>query len=132
MVLFKVKSVRTWNVNADNFDETVRFYRDLLGGTEGPTRMNGETPTTFVDLGGLVLGVSDAAKGGRAGNPHHMVEIEWPGELTDVTQELEAKGFKVEGSRQQPDSRDYSLTLIDPAGNRIELSTSGRTAMSPR
>ena len=130
--MFKVTSVRSWNLNAENFDDTVSFYRELLGGAEGPTRMSGDAPTTFVDVGGLVLGVSDAAKGGRAGNPHHMFEIEWPGELADVTKGLEAKGFKVEGSRQVPDSRDFSLTLVDPAGNRIELSTSGRTAMSPR
>ena len=130
--MFKVRAVRSWNLNADNFEETMMFYRDLLGGVEGPTRMTGEAPTSFVDVGGLVLGISDAAKGGRAGNPHHLFEIEWPGELQDVTRELEARGFKVEASRQVPDSRDFSLTLVDPAGNRIELSTSGRTAMSPR
>jgi predicted enzyme related to lactoylglutathione lyase len=130
--VFKVKAVRSWNLNADNYDRTLAFYRDLLGGVEGPTRMTGDAPTSFVDVGGLVMGISDAAKGGRPGNPHHMFEIEWPGPLADVTRELEAKGFKVEGSRQVPDSRDFSLTLIDPAGNRVELSTNGRTAMSPR
>jgi predicted enzyme related to lactoylglutathione lyase len=130
--VFKVKAVRSWNLNADNYDETLTFYRDLLGGVAGPTRMTGEAPTSFVDVGGLVMGISDAAKGGRAGNPHHMFEIEWPGPLSDVTRELEAKGLKVEASRQVPDSRDFSLTLIDPAGNRVELSTNGRTAMSPR
>lgn len=130
--MFKVKAVRSWQMNADNFDDMVSFYRDLLGGTEGPTRMTGEAPVTFVDVGGLVLGICDEAKGGRAGNPHHMFEIEWPGPLEDVTKELESRGFKVEGARQVPDSRDYSLALIDPAGNRVELSTSGRTAMSPR
>ncbi len=130
--MFTVKAVRTWQINADNFDETVSFYRDLLGGTEGPTRLAGEAPVTNVAVGGVVLGICDQAKGGRPGNPHHMLEIEWAGELEHVVKELEAKGIHVEASRQQPDSRDYSLTLIDPAGNRIELSTSGRTAMSPR
>jgi len=130
--VFKVKAVRSWQMNADNFDETVKFYRDLLGGSEGPTRMAGDAPLTFVDVGGLVLGICDEENGGRDGNPHHMFEIEWPGPLDEVTKELEAKGFKVEGARQVPDSREYSLTLIDPTGNRVELSTSGRTAMSPR
>ncbi len=130
--MFKVKAVRSWNLNAGNFDDTVTFYRDLLGGTEGPSRLAGDAPLTFVDVGGLVLGICDEDKGGRPGNPHHMFEIEWAGPLEEVTKELEAKGFKVESSRQVPDSRDYSLALIDPAGNRVELSTSGRTAMSPR
>src|SRR5687768_8012934 len=130
--MFKVKAVRTWQINAENFDETVKFYRDLLGGTEGPTRMAGDAPLTHVDVGGVVIGICDQDKGGRPGNPHHMLEIEWAGELDDLIRDLEARGIRVESSRQQPDSRDYSLTLIDPAGNRIELSTSGRTAMSPR
>jgi len=130
--LFKVKAVRTWQINADNFDETVSFYRDVLGGTEGPTRLAGEAPVTHVDVGGVAIGICDQAKGGRPGNPHHMLEIEWAGDLEQVTKELEGRGIRVESSRQQPDGRDYSLTLIDPTGNRIELSTSGRTAMTPR
>ena len=44
--MFKVKAVRSWQMNADNFDETVKFYRDLLGGSEGPTRMAGDAPLT--------------------------------------------------------------------------------------
>src|SRR6266581_3457155 len=107
--VFKVKGVRSWGINADNFDETVKFYRDLLGAEEGPTRVVGSAPVTHVDVGGLVVGICDAAQGGRAGNPHHMFEIEWPGPMEDITRELEGKGFEILGSRQDPSSRDYSL-----------------------
>lgn len=130
--MFKLKGVRSWGINAENFEETVRFYRDLLGASEGPTRTIGGATVTHVDAGGVVVGIADGATGGRPGNPHHMFEIEWPGPIAEVTAELERRGYEVLGSRQEPESRDYSLTLMDPSGNRIELSTSGRTQMSPR
>ena len=28
---YKVNGVRSWNINAEDFESTARFYRDVLG-----------------------------------------------------------------------------------------------------
>lgn len=121
--MFKVKSIRSWNVNADSLDAMVGFYRDLLGGDEGRTANIGGVNVAHVRLGGLTLGLFDASEGARPGVPHHTFDVEWPGEADVVTKQIEDLGFKVGGMRTHRDSGGYSLYLNDPSGNQIELST---------
>jgi predicted enzyme related to lactoylglutathione lyase len=121
--VLKVKGIRSWNINADDLDDTVAFYRDLLGGDQGATRtVNGAT-VAHVKLGPLTVGVFDASEGPRPGVPHHTLDLEWPGDADAVTKELETRGIHVHGMRPHQNTGGYSLYVDDPAGNRLELST---------
>jgi predicted enzyme related to lactoylglutathione lyase len=121
--MFKVKGVRSWNINGDNLDEMVKFYRDFVGGTEGRTATIGGVTVAHIDLGGLTLGIFDASEGPRPGVPHHTFDVEWPGESDAVIKQLESQGFKVLNMRPHRDTGGYSLYFDDPSGNRVELST---------
>ena len=67
--MFKVKSIRSWNVNADSLDEMVRFYRDFVGGEDGRNATIGGVTVAHVKLGDLTLGMFDASEGPRPGVP---------------------------------------------------------------
>ena len=121
--MFKVRGFRSWNINADNLDEMVSFYRDFVGGAEGRNMTIGGVTVAHVDLGGVTLGMFDASEGPRPGVPHHTLDVEWPGDVESVTKQLEAKGIKVEAMRPHRDGPGYSLYFTDPSGNRVELST---------
>jgi predicted enzyme related to lactoylglutathione lyase len=121
--MFKVKSMRSWNVNADNLDEMVRFYRDIVGGEEGRTVTIGGVTVAHVQMGNITLGLFDASEGPRPGVPHHTFDIEWPGDAETVQKQLEAQGVTVDGMRVHRDGPGYSLYFNDPSGNRVELST---------
>jgi predicted enzyme related to lactoylglutathione lyase len=121
--MFKVKGIRSWNVNAENQDAMVAFYRDFLGGAEGRTaNINGVT-VAHVGLGDLTLGIFDASEGPRPGVPHHTLDVEWPGDMETVTKQLAAQGIEVAATRVHREDDGYSLYFDDPAGNRIELAT---------
>jgi len=121
--VFKVNGIRSWNINADSLDATVKFYRDLLGAPEGRTATINGVTVAHVDLGNLTLGIFDASEGPRPGVPHHTLNIAWPGEMDDVVKQLESQGIKVDGTRVHREDSGYSIYLDDPAGNRIELAT---------
>jgi predicted enzyme related to lactoylglutathione lyase len=121
--MFKVKSLRSWNFNAENLDETVRFYRDFVGGEEGRTATIGGVTVAHVNAGNVTLGLFDASEGPRPGVPHHTFDVEWPGDAETVTKQLEAKGITVDQIRKHRDGPGYSLYFDDPSGNRVELST---------
>ena len=121
--MFKVKGIRSWNINANNLDEMVKFYRDFVGGQEGRTATIGGVTVAHVNLGDLTLGMFDASEGPRPGVPHHTLDIEWPGEADAVMKDLESQGIKVEAMRVHRENEGYSLYFDDPSGNRVELST---------
>lgn len=121
--MFKVKGIRSWNINADSLDEMVKFYCDFVGGAQGRDATIGGVTVAHVNLGPLTLGLFDASEGPRPGVPHHTFEIEWPGDAEAVTRRLEASGIKVEGVRHHREDSGYSLYFNDPSGNRIELAT---------
>ncbi|MEA2641621.1 MAG: Glyoxalase/Bleomycin resistance protein/Dioxygenase superfamily [Chloroflexota bacterium] len=121
--MFEVKGIRSWNVNAERLDETVRFYRDIVGGEEGRTATIGGVTVAHIKLGNLTLGLFDASEGPRPGVPHHTFDIAWPGESDEVIKKLEAQGVKVDGTRLHRDGPGYSIYFDDPSGNRVELST---------
>jgi predicted enzyme related to lactoylglutathione lyase len=121
--MFKVTGFRSWNFNAENLDEMVKFYRDFAGGTQGGDMTIGGVTVKHVDLGGVTLGMFDASEGPRPGVPHHTLDVEWPGDHETVTKQLEAQGIKVEAIRIHRGGPGYSLYFTDPGGNRVELST---------
>ena len=56
------------------------------------------------------------------GVPHHTFDIEGPGDPKELIKELEAKGIKVDDLRLHGEGPGYSVYVIDPSGNRLELS----------
>ena len=120
------KTVRSWNFDAPDFDETVAFYRDKLGATVRTEHQVRGVDVVRLDLGGFNIGVFDASKGANGGVPHHTIDIDGPDDPEKLKRELESKGLAVEGPRMHREPGGYSLYVDDPAGNRLELSRSGR------
>ena len=121
--MLKIKGIRSWNLNADNRDETVKFYCDVLGAEVSDTMTINGAMVSHLRLAGLTLGVFDASEGPRPGVPHHTFDIEGPEDPQAAARELEAKGIKVEMIRPHHDGKGYSIYFDDPSGNHIELST---------
>ena len=119
--MVKARTLRSWNINATNLEESVRFYRDLLGADEGNRHQVGGVDVVRLKLGVFGIGLFDASGGERPGVPHHTISIDGP---EDLKRELEGKGLTVDNIRPHRDS-GYSLYVNDPSGNRIELSVDG-------
>ena len=121
--MLNVKGFRSWNLNAEDLTETVRFYRDLLGAEESMSQTVGGAAVVRLRLGEASIGLFDASAGPRPGVPHHTFDVQGPDDPDELTREIEAKGFKVNGLRRHANGRSYSVYLDDPSGNHIELST---------
>ena len=120
---YKVTGLRSWNINAEDFASTVRFYQDILGAEEGMRHQVAGANVVRLKLGSTGLGLFDAKDGPRSGVPHHTFDFEGPREPDVMVKELEAKGIKVENVRMHGNGPGYSVYVYDPCGNRNELST---------
>ena len=120
----KVLRFRAWNLNAGDFQDTVKFYRDILGADEKMIHQVAGVDVSRMGLADMGLGIFDASGGERPGVPHHTFDIEAPEDSQALVQELEGKGIKVEGVRIHQEDKGYSVYVNDPAGNRLELSAS--------
>ncbi len=121
----KLAQFRSWNFNAEDLDKTVSFYQDVLGATVRKKHVVAGVDVVRLNLGGIVLGVFDASKDRHPRVPHHTFEIDGsPGEPEDFVKEIEARGAKVSEIRRHGEGNGYSVYVIDPSGNRLELSTS--------
>lgn len=121
--MLNVSGLRSWNLNADNLEEMVRFYCQVLGAEEVGRHSVGGVEVARLRLGNLGLGLFDASQGARPGVPHHTVEFQgWPDSASAI-KELESNGIRVEDVRLHGEGPGYSLYVTDPSGNRIELST---------
>jgi predicted enzyme related to lactoylglutathione lyase len=120
--MFRVTGLRSWNFNADRFEETTRFYSDQLGMAERSTQTIGGAAVVRLRLGETGLGFFDSSQGPRPNVPHHTFTFEGPEEPEAAVRELEAVGIKVEQVRPHQGGKGYSLYVLDPNGNRIELS----------
>ena len=120
--MVKISRLRSWNTNADNLEEMVTFYREALGATVDRVHTIGGAQVARLSLGDTGIGLFDASGGPRPGIPHHTFEIDGQGGQEALVRELEAKGIKVDNTRQHGDGPGYSVYINDPSGNRIELS----------
>ncbi|MGH8055942.1 MAG: VOC family protein [Candidatus Entotheonellia bacterium] len=120
---YKLTGLRSWNVNAEEFEAMVRFYRDGLGAAETTRHQVAGANVVRLKLGSTGLGLFDAKDGPRPGVPHHTFDFEGPRNPEDMVKELEAKGIKVDNIRMHGNGPGYSVYVYDPCGNRIELST---------
>ena len=119
--MVKAKTLRSWNLNADNLEESVKFYRDLLGADESNRHQVQGADVVRLKLGDFGIGLFDASGGARPGVPHHTISVDGPDDPEELKRELEAKGLPVDHIRPHNDG-GYSLYVDDPSGNRIELS----------
>jgi predicted enzyme related to lactoylglutathione lyase len=119
----KAKTVRSWNLNADNLEESVKFYSELLGAEVRVRHQVQNVDVARLKIGDFSIGLFDASGGERPGVPHHTVGIDGPDDPEELKREIEAKGIEVTQIRPHRDGQaGYSLYVNDPSGNRLELS----------
>jgi predicted enzyme related to lactoylglutathione lyase len=120
--MFKITGLRSWNLNADNIEAMVSFYRDKLGISESGQQTIGGAQVIRLKAGPQGVGLFDSSQGPRPGIPHHTFTCQGPADPKDMTQELEARGIVVDAIRQDREGAGYSVYVVDPSGNRLELS----------
>jgi len=118
----KVLRLRSWNFHADNLDAMTRFYQNALGAELRAEQTIAGVKVARLRAGETGLGLFDASAKHAGGVPHHTFEIEGPGDPQQLIKELETKGIKTDGMRLHGNGPGYSVYVIDPCGNRLELS----------
>jgi predicted enzyme related to lactoylglutathione lyase len=120
-MVFKITGARSWNLNAEELDAMIRFYRDGLGAEESGRQTIGGANVVRLRLGEFGVGLFDAAAGPRPGVPHHTFSCIGPADPEEMRKELAARGIQIDTVRRQGESPEYSVYVIDPGGNRLEL-----------
>jgi uncharacterized glyoxalase superfamily protein PhnB len=126
--MFEIKSIRTFAMSAKDIDKSVQFYTKIVGGkvvkTVEPNEEQlkaGQVKEVDVKLGNFEVHIFDAAKGPRAADPHHTLNIPWQ-EQAQALKMLQEAGAMVEKIRPHRGTDNYSINVFDPDGNRWELS----------
>lgn len=116
--------------------ETIRaFYADALGGESGPLY---ENPTTgfrsyFISIGdGPRLELMhrpglEPSRSGAAGFAHMAVALDSRSAVDDAVARLRQRGVPVESAPRITGDGYYEAVILDPEGNRVEL-TCGRAS----
>ena len=118
----KVLRMRSWNFHADKLGEMTRFYHDALGAELRTQHTVAGVKVNRLRAGETGLGLFDASEKRITQVPHHTFDIEGPTDPQELIKELEAKGIKVDDLRLHGEGPGYSVYVIDPSGNRLELS----------
>ena len=118
----KVLRMRSWNFHAENLDQMTRFYQDALGADLRTQHTVAGVKVNRLRAGETGLGLFDASEKRAPQVPHHTFDIEGPDDANELIKELEAKGIKVAEMRVHGEGPGYSVYVIDPSGNRLELS----------
>ena len=118
--MFRITGLRSWNLNADDLNESVSFYA-ALGAVESGRQTIGGANVVRLKAGAQGIGLFDGADGPRPGIPHHTFNCEGPADPADLTRELEGIGITVDSVRLDREGPNYSVYVNDPSGNRIEL-----------
>ena len=119
--MFEISGLRSWNLNADDFEAMVDFYRDKLGIQESGRQTIAGAEVVRLRAGSQGIGLFDASGGPRPGIPHHTFNCSGPSDPDELTKEIESRGIAVESVRQGREGSGYSVYILDPCGNRIEL-----------
>jgi len=126
--MFDIKSLRTLAMSASDLERAERFYTNVLRGEVvrrvTPTEEQlgaGQVRELDVRLGNFEIHLFDASRGPRAVDPHHTLNIPWQ-EREDALEALRAAGTNIEKIREHRDGVGYSINVLDPDGNRWELS----------
>ena len=119
--MFKILGMRSWNLNADNLDAMVGFYRDKLGGQESGRQTIAGADVVRLRFGEQGIGLFDASEGLRPGIPHHTFNCEGPADPEEMKREFAERGIAVESVRLEHNGQGYSVYISDPCGNKLEL-----------
>ena len=126
--MFEIKGLRTFAMSAKDLAKAEEFYTKTLGGqvvrrvTPTPDQLNaGQVKEVDVRLGNFEVHLFDAAKGPRAVDPHHTLNIPWQAQ-DEALKSLRDIGANIEKVRPHRDGANYSINVFDPDGNRWELS----------
>ena len=118
----KVLRLRSWNFHTEHLDQVKQFYQQALGADVTAEQTIAGVKVFRLRAGDTGLGLFDAAEKHAPGVPHHTFDIEGPSDAQELINELEAKGIKTDGMRLHGQGPGYSVYIVDPSGNRIELS----------
>jgi catechol 2,3-dioxygenase-like lactoylglutathione lyase family enzyme len=121
--MFRITGLRSWNLNADDLNESVSFYA-ALGAVESGRQTIGGANVVRLKAGAQGIGLFDGADGPRPGIPHHTFNCEGPADPDALSQELAEIGITVDSVRREREGPNYSVYVSDPSGNRIELAVS--------
>ncbi len=118
----KALRMRSWNFHAENLTEMARFYQAVLGAEVSAEQTIAGVKVLRLRAGETGLGLFDAAEKRAPGVPHHTFDIEGPNNPQELIKDLESRGVKTDGMRLHGKGPGYSVYVVDPAGNRVELS----------
>jgi predicted enzyme related to lactoylglutathione lyase len=118
----KVLRLRSWNFHAEHLDQMAQFYQKVLGAEITAEQTIAGVKVLRLRAGETGFGLFDAGQKCAPGVPHHTFDIEGPSDAHDLIKELEAKGIKTDGMRLHGQGPGYSVYVVDPSGNRLELS----------
>jgi catechol 2,3-dioxygenase-like lactoylglutathione lyase family enzyme len=126
--MFDIKGLRTLAMSARDLDKAERFYTSVLGG-EVVRRVTpdeeqlaaGQVREVDIRLCNFEVHLFDASKGPRAVDPHHTLNIPWQ-ERDTALAALRQADAHIEKVRVHRDGIGYSINVLDPDGNRWELS----------
>ena len=118
----KVLRMRSWNFHAENLDQMAKFYQQALGAEITAQQTIAGVKVFRLRAGETGLGLFEASDKHAPGVPHHTFDIEGPSKPQELIKELENKGLRSDGMRLHGDGPGYSVYVIDPSGNRLELS----------
>ena len=126
--MLDVKSLRTFAMSAKDLNKAEMFYTRVLGGAvirrvdPGEDELkSGRVREVDVRLGNFEVHIFDASKGPRPVDPHHTLNIPWQ-EKEKALAELKRRGGEIEKVRDHAGGEGYSINVLDPDGNRWELS----------
>jgi predicted enzyme related to lactoylglutathione lyase len=113
-----VKGVDFIGVPAQDFDESVRFYGEVLGLPAG--KRWGNMPGAEFQAGNLTLAIMDPTAFGQEFKPHSLPIAFQVDDVAAAREQLEGKGVKF-----VTDIIDsgvcHQAIFLDPAGNQLDL-----------
>lgn len=126
--MFEIKGIKTFAMSAKDIGKAEKFYTQVLGCAVvrriEPTAdeiKKGRIKEVDVQVGNFQVHMFDASKGPRPVDPHHTLVIPWQ-EKENALEELDRRGAEIEKIRPHANGKDYSINVLDPDGNRWELS----------
>ncbi|CAN5684814.1 VOC family protein [soil metagenome] len=113
------------SINVVDAEESIAFYRDVLGFGVRSDRPDFGFGGAWLDLGGQQVHLIEAPIPANLGQ-HFAIQVE---DVDATVEELRAKGVAV--SDAKPVGTGLQAFLTDPSGNGVELNQPGG-ALTPR
>ena len=118
----KVLRMRSWNFHADKLDEMTRFYQDALGAEVRTQHTVGGVKVNRLRAGETGLGLFDASEKRAPQVPASHLRHRRTQRSAGVDQRAGGQRHQSDDMRLHGEGPGYSVYVIDPSGNRLELS----------